>query len=206
MIRAFREGIDIHSLTASSVFGVSPGEVTPDMRRQAKIINFATIYKVSPFGLSQQADISVRDAADFISKYFETYPGFREYMDRTIEFARENGYVQTLLGRKRPVPEIDATAVFRREGAERIAINTPIQGTSADMIKIAMIRISNKLREEKLKSKMIMQVHDELVFEVPENEKEIMGHLVIQEMENALPLEVPVVVDTGWGANWEEAH
>ncbi len=206
MIRAFREGIDIHSMTASSVFGVLPEAVTPDMRRQAKIINFATIYKVSPFGLSQQADISVRDAADFIRKYFETYPGFREYMDRTIEFARENGYVQTLLGRKRPVPEIDATAVFRREGAERIAINTPIQGTSADMIKIAMIRISKKLREGNLKSKMIMQVHDELVFEVPENEKGTMEHLVIHEMENALPLEVPVVVDAGWGANWEEAH
>ncbi|HPJ38944.1 MAG TPA: DNA polymerase I [Spirochaetota bacterium] len=206
MIRAFREGIDIHSMTASSVFGVSPDEVTPDMRRQAKIINFATIYKVSPFGLSQQADISVRDAAEFIRKYFETYPGFRDYMDRTIEFAREKGYVQTLLGRKRPVPEIDASAVFRREGAERIAINTPIQGTSADMIKIAMIRISTTIKEEKLASKMIMQVHDELVFEVPENEKEVMEKIVTREMENSLPLDVPVVVDIGWGANWEEAH
>lgn len=206
MIRAFREGIDIHSMTASSVFGVPAGEVTPDMRRQAKIINFATIYKVSPFGLSQQADISVRDAAEFIRKYFETYPGFMEYMEKTVEFARANGYVQTLLGRKRPVPDIDASAVFRREGAERIAINTPIQGTSADMIKIAMIRIRSIMKKEKLKSKMIMQVHDELVFEVPEHEKETMKKIVTHEMENSLPLDVPVVVDTGWGANWEEAH
>ncbi len=127
MIRAFREGIDIHRMTAASVFGVAIDAVTPDMRRQAKIINFATIYGVSPFGLSQQADISIRDAAEFIRRYFETYPGFRRYVDETIEFARTRGYVQTLLGRKRRLPEINSTTSFRREGAERIAINTPIQ-------------------------------------------------------------------------------
>jgi DNA polymerase-1 len=206
MIRAFREGIDIHRMTASSVFGVAIDAVTPDMRRQAKIINFATIYGVSPFGLSQQADISIRDAAEFIRRYFETYPGFRRYVDETIEFARTRGYVQTLLGRKRRLPEINSTTSFRREGAERIAINTPIQGTSADLIKIAMARISTAMREAGMKTSMIMQVHDELVFEAPEEERAAAETTVRREMEHALELAVPVTVDIGWGASWEEAH
>ncbi|HOO71493.1 MAG TPA: DNA polymerase I [Spirochaetota bacterium] len=206
MIRAFKEGIDIHALTASSVFSVPIDNVTQDMRRQAKIINFATIYGVSPFGLSQQADIGVREAADFIRKYFETYPGFREYIDNTIAFARENGYVKTLCGRRRNIPEIDSETSFRREGAERVAINTPIQGTSADMIKIAMIDISREFTRRKLSSKMIMQVHDELVFEVLMEEKKEAGTLVREKMERALDLDVPVVVSLGWGKNWEEAH
>lgn len=206
MIRAFREGIDIHRMTASSVFGVAIDAVTPDMRRQAKIINFATIYGVSPFGLSQQADISIRDAAEFIRRYFETYPGFRRYVDETIEFARTRGYVQTLLGRKRRLPEINSTTSFRREGAERIAINTPIQGTSADLIKIAMARISRAMCEAGMKTSMIMQVHDELVFEAPEEELATAETTVRREMEHALELAVPVTVDIGWGASWEEAH
>ena len=206
MIRAFREGIDIHSLTASSVFGVDLGEVTPDMRRQAKIINFATIYGVSPFGLSRQADISMQDAAVFIQKYFETYPGFESYIQDTIEFARKNGYVKTMLGRRRPLPEIISDAKFPREGAERVAINTPIQGTSADMIKIAMINIQRVLEKRNMKTRMIMQVHDELVFEVPLKEKDEIEILVKREMEEALKLDVPVTVDLGWGKNWAEAH
>ncbi|HPR48117.1 MAG TPA: DNA polymerase, partial [Spirochaetota bacterium] len=161
---------------------------------------------VSPFGLSQQADIGVREAADFIRKYFETYPGFREYIDNTIAFARENGYVKTLCGRRRNIPEIDSETSFRREGAERVAINTPIQGTSADMIKIAMIDISREFTRRKLSSKMIMQVHDELVFEVLMEEKKEAGTLVREKMERALDLDVPVVVSLGWGKNWEEAH
>jgi len=206
MISAFRDKIDIHSMTASSVFKVPINEITPDMRRQAKIINFATIYGVSPYGLSQQAEIGMREAAEFIKIYFETYPGFRNYIDATIEFAKEHGYVQTLMGRKRPVPEITSETSFRREGAERVAINTPLQGTSADMIKIAMINIAKEMTAGKLQSRMIMQVHDELVFEVHEDEKEIMEQIVRDKMENAIKLNVPIVVDISIGKNWEEAH
>lgn len=206
MISAFRDKIDIHSMTASSVFGVSIDAITPDMRRQAKIINFATIYGVSPYGLSQQAEIGMREAAEFIKKYFETYPGFRTYIDTTIEFAREHGYVETLMGRRRPVPEITSETSFRREGAERVAINTPIQGTSADMIKIAMIDIAKEIFSKKLKSRMIMQVHDELVFEVDEDEKKIMEDLVRDKMEHAIKLNVPIAVEIGTGNNWDEAH
>ncbi len=206
MLKAFREGIDIHSMTASSVFGVSLDEIKPDMRRQAKIINFATIYGVSPYGLSQQAEIGVKDAALFIEKYFATYPGFRKYIDRTIAFAKEHGYVETLLGRQRPVPEITSTTSFMREGAERVAINMPIQGTSADMIKIAMIQIHDDLIRNKMKSKMIIQVHDELVFEAKEDELDDLKSIVKDRMEKAVDLNVPVVVDIGVGKNWEEAH
>jgi len=206
MLSAFREGIDIHSMTASSVFGVPFDQITPDMRRQAKIINFATIYGVSPYGLSQQAEISMKDAAEFIRKYFETYPGFRNYIDETIEFAKKNGYVTTLMGRRRPVPEINSDTVFRREGAERVAINTPLQGTSADMIKIAMVNINRELTEKKMKSRMIMQVHDELVFEVHEDELNDVKPLVKEKMESAIKLNVPVVVEIGTGNNWDEAH
>jgi DNA polymerase-1 len=206
MISAFRDKIDIHNMTASSVFGVSIDGITPDMRRQAKIINFATIYGVSPFGLSQQAEIGVKEAAEFIKRYFETYPGFKTYIETTIEFAKKNGYVETLMGRKRPIPEINSETSFRREGAERIAINTPLQGTSADMIKIAMINISREMTEQKLRSRMIMQVHDELVFEVYKDEKEIMEKIVREKMESAIKLNVPVIVDISTGKNWDEAH
>ncbi len=206
MTRAFTQGIDIHSLTASSVFGVALDGVTADMRRQAKIINFATIYGVSPFGLSQQADIGVREAAEFIARYFETYPGFRQYIDRTIAFARETGHVRTLCGRRRDIPDIASDTAFRREGAERMAINTPIQGTSADMIKIAMINIAREIEKKRMSSLMLMQVHDELVFEVAPGEEEALAALVREKMERALDLSVPVVVDIGWGKNWEEAH
>jgi DNA polymerase-1 len=206
MTSAFKNGIDIHSMTASSVFKVEIPQITPDMRRQAKIINFATIYGVSPFGLSQQAEISVKDAAEFIRIYFETYPGFRKYIDETVKFAVEKGYVKTLFGRKRAIPDITSETHFKREGAERIAINTPIQGTSADMIKIAMIRIAAELKNKNYKSRMIMQVHDELVFEVVEDEIDEMKSMVKSMMENSAELDVPVVVDIGIGDNWNDAH
>jgi DNA polymerase-1 len=206
MIRAFNEGIDIHSMTASLVFGVPIEEITPEMRRQAKVVNFATIYGVSPFGLSRQAEIGIKEAAEFIRIYFEMYPGIKEYVDRTISFARENGYVKTMLGRKREIPDINSETSFRREGAERIAINTPIQGTSADMIKVAMINISDEFKKKGLKTKMIMQVHDELVFEVPEEEREGVEAIVHDKMEHALELKVPLKVDVAVGKNWEEAH
>lgn len=206
MIKAFKEGIDIHSMTAASTFGVDVENVEPWMRRQAKIINFSTIYGVSPYGLSQQADISMHEAKDFIDKYFATYPKFRTYIDETVEFARKTGYVETLLGRRRPVAEINAKVSFRREGAERVAINTPIQGTSADMIKIAMNNIFHEIREHKYKSRIIMQVHDELVLEVHKGEKEDILKLVEEKMISAVKLDVPVKVDCGWGESWEEAH
>ncbi len=206
MKKAFQEGTDIHNLTASRVFGISLEEVEPFMRRQAKIINFATIYGVSPYGLSRQAEISMEEAAEFIRIYYETYPGFREYIDRTVESAREKGYVETLMGRRRRIPEISSDVSFRREGAERVAINTPIQGSSADMIKIAMIRIDRQLRESGMRSRMIMQVHDELVFEEVHSEEKGLETLVRNAMETALDISVPIVVDIGRGNNWEEAH
>ncbi len=206
MIRAFKEDIDIHSMTAASVFGVGLEDITPDMRRQAKVINFATIYGVSPFGLSQQAEIGVKEAAEFIRIYFETYPGIKRYVDSTIAFAREHGYVKTLLGRKREIFEINSQTSFRREGAERAAINTPIQGTSADMIKIAMIHIADTFKKKKMKTKMILQVHDELVFEVPEAELAQVEKIVRDRMADAIDLSLPVKVDIGIGKNWEEAH
>ena len=206
MINAFKNGTDIHSLTASSVFNVPMDAITPDMRRQAKIINFATIYGVSPFGLSQQADIDIHQAAEFINKYFETYPGFKKYIDDTVAYAKEHGYVKTLLGRKRYVQEINAENNFRREGAVRIAINTPIQGTAADMIKIAMINIQKAIDDNNYKTKMILQVHDELVMETPENETEIITKLIKKEMEGSVKLSVPVTVDIAAGVNWDEAH
>ncbi|HNW29072.1 MAG TPA: DNA polymerase, partial [Spirochaetota bacterium] len=146
------------------------------------------------------------EAAEFIRIYFETYPGFKKFIDETIEFARANGYVKTLLGRKRGIDEIDSDTSFRREGAERVAINTPIQGTSADMIKIAMINISDDIKRKNMKTRMIMQVHDELVFEVPEEELDQAKTMVVDRMEHALDLAVPVKVDVGVGKNWEEAH
>lgn len=206
MRRAFREGLDIHTMTGANVFGVAMDAVEPHMRRQAKIINFATIYGVSPFGLSQQADITPGEAKVFIEKYFETYPGFRNYMDRMIAFAREHGYVETLLGRRRSVPEINSSVSFRREGAERVAINTPIQGTSADMIKCAMVRIHRIFAERGLRSRMILQVHDELVVETALDELEEVRTIVTENMIDAVPLDVPVTVDTGVGADWAAAH
>jgi DNA polymerase-1 len=206
MLKAYREGIDIHSMTGASMFGVATEDLTREMRNHAKVVNFSVIYKVSPFGLSKQADISFKEAEDFINKYFEMYPGVKDYFEKTINFAQEHKYVETLMGRRRAVPDIDANSSFSREAAERVAVNSPIQGTSADMIKLAMIEIDKALKEKNLKTKMIMQVHDELVFEVPVAEKDIIEKLVKDKMENALKLEVPIVVDLGWGANWEEAH
>jgi DNA polymerase-1 len=205
MRQAFVSNTDIHTLTASRIFGVSEEDVNPTMRRQAKVVNFATIYGVSPYGLSKQIDLSVSEAKKFIDRYFETYPGFRDYIERTIAFARENGYVETLSGRRRYVPEINSKSQFPREGAERIAINTPIQGTSADMIKLAMISLEKIIREMGLKSRLIMQVHDELVFELADNE-EFFIQTIKQEMEGVMELSIPVVVDVGRAPNWAQAH
>ena len=204
LIESFRKGEDIHRRTAAEVFGVKLEDVTDDQRRSAKTANFAIIYGVSAYGLSMQSELSVREAQDYISAYFARYPGVKKYMDDMKAFAREKGYVETLLKRRRYLPDIAAKSRQAREFAERTAINTPIQGTAADLIKLAMINISHELKGKK--SWMILQVHDELVFEQNLKEKSFLQNMVRDQMENALKLNVPIKVDLGEGSNWLEAH
>jgi len=204
LMEAFtRDDVDIHSRTAASLFGIGENEVTPDMRSKAKVVNFSIIYGVTDFGLGQSLSIPRAEAKQYIERFFQRYPGVKRYMDETIEFCAKNGYVETLFGRRRQIPDITSSNRFRREGAERTAINTPIQGTSADLIKQAMIRIHAKMISRKLKSLMILQVHDELLFEVLPAEKDEVVKLARAEMENA-DLLVPLRVDAGWGKNWDE--
>jgi DNA polymerase-1 len=187
------------------VFGVPPLMVTADHRRQAKVVNFGIVYGLSPFGLSQNLGIEPREAKQFIDAYFEKYAGVRRFIDATLEEARREGKVKTLFGRVRPIPDINSKNSNLRGFAERTAVNTPLQGTAADLIKMAMIRIDNGLRERELKSRMTLQVHDELVFEVPEGEIDIMRSLVKEEMEQVHPaLHVPLQVDIGVGPNWRD--
>jgi DNA polymerase-1 len=204
LVEAYRRGDDIHTLTASQVFGVPPLMVTPDHRRQAKVVNFGIVYGLSAFGLSQQLGIEPGDAKQFIAAYFEKYSGVRAFIDKTLEEARRDMKVRTLFGRVRPMPDINSKNSNQRGFAERTAVNTPLQGTAADLIKIAMIRIDDALRERGLKSRMTLQVHDELVFEVPENEVEIMRPLVREHMERVHALAVPLQVDMGVGPNWRD--
>jgi len=206
LIDAFTSGEDIHSRTASNLFGVFPEMVNPDMRRQAKVINFGILYGMSAFGLSRELGISQKLAQDYIDEYFRKYEGVRIFLDRILENARRNGYVSTLLNRRRYLPEINSGNASVRQFAERMATNTPIQGTAADLIKVAMINISNKFREKRLSSCMIMQVHDELVFEVLRAEKNEVMDLVKREMEGVIELNVPLRVDIASGNNWDEAH
>lgn len=206
LIDAFKNNIDIHTKTASELFNTPKESVIDEMRRIAKTVNFGVVYGISPFGLSEALNIPPKEAASYIEQYFKKHEGVRNYMDEAIKTARENGYVKTLMGRKRPIPEINSRNTNIRQQAERLAINTPIQGTAADLIKIAMINIWQKINEEKLKTKMILQIHDELLFEVPEAELEKAKELIRHEMENALELSVPLRVDIGWGKNWAEAH
>ena len=206
MIHDFSEGVDIHTATASRVYNMPLGEVTRDMRRNAKTVNFGIIYGISAFGLSERLGIPRREAADIISSYFEKYPGVKKYMDSTIAFAKANGYVETIMGRRRYLNDINSGNATVRGFAERNAINAPIQGSSADMIKIAMISIYNEMVEKNLKTKMILQVHDELVFDVHREEVEIMKILIEKNMKQAMKLSVPVEVDINIGENWLEAH
>lgn len=206
LIESFRRGEDIHARTASEVFDIMPGLVTAEMRRQAKVVNFGIIYGISPFGLSKDLGIPQRDAKRFIDAYFEHYKGVKEFIDKTLQEAKGNGYVRTLLGRKRRIPELSAKEAALRQFGERTAVNTPIQGTAADIIKLAMVNIFNRLEKENFKSLLILQVHDELVFEVPEDEADAVKHIVRKEMEGAMELRVPLRVDIGVGKNWREAH
>ena len=206
MIEAFRGGLDIHAATAAKVYGVELSEVTPDMRRNAKSVNFGIIYGVSAFGLSENLGIARSEAKTLIDNYFTQYPSIKQYMDNQIKSAQLNGYVETLLGRKRWLKDINSSNAVVRGYAERNAINMPIQGTAADMIKLAMISIHKKLKQENLRSRMILQVHDELVFDVHRDEIELIKPLIEEGMRNALPLTVPVEVEIGTGINWLEAH
>jgi DNA polymerase I len=204
LVEAFQRGDDIHTLTASQVFGVPPLMVTPDHRRQAKVVNFGIVYGLSAFGLSQQLGITTGEAKKFIDAYFEKYAGVRVFIDATLEKARRDQKVSTLFGRIRPIPDINSKNPNQRGFAERTAVNTPLQGTAADLIKVAMIRIDAEIRNRGLKSRMTLQVHDELVFEVPESEVDAMKALVREHMEQAHPLAVPLLVEIGTGLNWRD--
>jgi DNA polymerase-1 len=201
---AFREGRDIHQLTASEVFGVPPDQIDAEHRRRAKAVNFGIVYGLSPFGLAQQLGIEQKEAKKYIEGYFEKYAGVRTFIDSVIEATRREGFVRTEFGRRRPIPDINSKNPSMRGFAERTAVNTPLQGTAADLIKLAMIKIDRELAARKLKSRMLLQVHDELVFEVPPAEVEVMQALVQDAMENVHPLRVPLVVDVGVGKNWRD--
>ena len=206
MLEAFNSGHDIHTATAAKIYKIPLEEVTSDMRRKAKTANFGIIYGISVFGLSDRLSIPRAEAKELIDGYFVTYPEVKKYMDASIQRAKEMGYVETLLGRKRFLPDINSQNSIVRGFAERNAINAPIQGTAADIIKIAMVRIQKRLEQENLQAKMTMQVHDELNFTVPKKELEALQKAVIEEMENAIKLQVPLIADCGVGANWLEAH
>jgi DNA polymerase-1 len=203
---AFNNGVDIHALTASQVFGVPVEGMDPMVRRQAKAINFGIIYGISAFGLARQLDISRADAAKYIAAYFERYPGIHDYMERTKKSATELGYVTTLYGRRCYVPGINDKNGAMRSFAERAAINAPIQGGAADIIKRAMLQLPVALEKEKLSAKMLLQVHDELIFDVPKSEIGKTISVTKNIMENVTQLDVPLEVDTGFGENWDEAH
>jgi len=204
LVEAYRRGDDIHTLTASQVFGVPPLMVTSDHRRQAKVVNFGIVYGLSPFGLSQQLGIEPSEAKQFIQAYFDRYSGVQRFIDRTLDEARREGRVKTLFGRVRPIPDINSKNSNQRGFAERTAVNTPLQGTAADLIKLAMIQIDKEMHERKMRSRMTLQVHDELVFDVLESEVDAVKTLVREHMENVHKLDVPLLVEMGVGKNWRD--
>ena len=206
MIDAFLSGHDIHAATAAKIYKIDINDVTADMRRKAKTANFGIIYGISVFGLAERMGVSRQEAKELIDGYFETYPQVKEYMDKSIQVARENGYVETIFHRKRFLPDINSRNGVVRGYAERNAINAPIQGSAADIIKVAMAHIYQRFQAYNLKAKMILQVHDELNFSVPEAEKELVQKIVIEEMEQAYRMYVPLKADCGWGNNWLQAH
>jgi len=206
LTEAFRSGLDIHAATAANVYGLPLAEVTPEMRRRAKMVNFGIIYGISAFGLADRLGIPRAEAAALIEQYFKEYPGVQTYMSETVSFAREHGYVETRTGRRRVIRDIQSANQTTRGAAERMAINTPIQGTAADMIKLAMVRIQSRLRKAGARTRLLLQVHDELVFDLAREERDTVLPMVEHEMKDALPLRVPVVVELGTGANWLDAH
>lgn len=206
LIKAFEKEWDIHRTTASEVFGVKLGQVTDEQRRRAKTINFGLLYGMSSFGLGRQLGISRELAQKYIYTYFQRYPNVRDYIQKIRSIAAEKGYIETLFGRRVYLPDIHASSLRRRRAAERAAINAPIQGTAADIIKIAMIKVSDWLKENEVNAYLMMQVHDELIFEIAEKD---LGQTIPQikkHMEHAVSLSIPLVVDIGIGDNWDEAH
>ena len=206
MINAFNSGIDVHAVTASQVFNVPLEEVTKQMRSEAKAVNFGIVYGISDFGLATNIKTSRKKAKEYIEKYFETYPKIKEYMDNSVNLCKEKGYVETLWGRRRYVPEIKSNNYNVRQFGERVAMNAPIQGTAADIIKIAMVNIENELEERKLQSKLILQVHDELVIETKQEELDIVKELLIRNMQDVVKMKVPLYVDANYGKTWYDAH
>jgi len=204
--RAFREGEDVHRATAAEVFGVPLSKVEPDHRRVAKVINFGLIYGMSSFGVAQNLGIDRGTAQTYVDRYFARFPGAKRYMDETRKKAKEVGYVETVFGRRLWLPELKSGAPVRRQAAERQAINAPMQGSAADLIKLAMIAVQKWLDDAKLKAMLIMQVHDELVLEVPDAEIPSVKAQLIELMQSIARLDVPLIVDVGVGENWDKAH
>jgi len=208
-VRVFELSEDIHTATAVDIFNLVPEQITRDMRRVAKTVVFGILYGISPFGLSQTLGITQQKAREYIDTYFARYAGVKTFLDRTLEDAKRNGYVTTILGRRRPIPELSSHDATQRGFGERMAINNPIQGSAADLIKMAMIGVSRRLKIELPSTKMILQVHDELIFEAPEADLDKATHLAKSEMEQTgirLGLTVPLKIDIGVGCNWREAH
>ena len=205
MIDAFNHGIDIHTKTAMQIFDVDHDAVTSNMRRSAKTVNFGIVYGQSDFGLSEQLGISRKEAHSFIEKYFASYPAIKTFMDATIAYCEENGYVKTIFNRRRYIPEISDKNYMMREFGKRAAMNAPIQGSAADLIKMAMISIYDTMQKRGVKSRMILQIHDELIFDVCEDEIELMKELVEDGMQNIMKLKVPLIAEASIGKNWYEA-
>lgn len=206
MTEAFREGNDIHAATAAKIWHEYISQVTDAQRKKAKTANFGIIYGITTFGLAQRMNIENKEAKQIIEDYFHTFPGIKAYMEKSKEIVRKKGYAETLFHRRRYLPDINSHNGTVRGFAERNAINAPIQGSEADIIKVAMVRIFKRFKAEDIKSKMIIQVHDELNFSVYPEEKEKVEQIVVEEMQNAYQLNVPLVADAGWGNNWLEAH
>lgn len=205
LIEAFNEDMDIHTRTAMDVFHVSEDEINSDMRRQAKAVNFGIVYGISDYGLSQNLGITRKEAKKFIERYFDSYPGVKEYMNNTVQEAKQAGYVTTLMQRRRYLPEITSRNFNQRSFAERTAMNTPIQGSAADIIKKAMIDLHGRLVKESMKARMLMQVHDELILEAPEEELDTLKKIVAEEMEKTVSLNVPLKIDYAYGETWYDA-
>jgi DNA polymerase-1 len=205
LIEAYCEGKDIHSITASQVFNVALEDVTADMRRDAKAVNFGIIYGISAFGLASDLGISSKKAKEYIDRYFETYSEVKNYMTANVDTAKQNGYVETLLGRRRVINELKSSNFNVRGFGERAAMNMPLQGSSADIIKIAMIHVAEKLKKGGYKARLVLQVHDELIIDCPKNESDEVAQILKREMENAVSLQVPLTVEVGVGENWYES-
>jgi DNA polymerase-1 len=205
MQKAFTSGQDIHTATAAQVFHVNAEDVTPEMRRSAKAVNFGIVYGISAFSLSQDIGVSVVEAKAYMEAYFATFPGVRAYMTKIVENARETGYVETIFHRRRDLPEIKSSKFNLRSFGERVALNMPIQGTAADVMKLAMVSVWKRLKEEDLRASLVLQVHDELIVECPEEEAEKVAALLEEEMERVVTLSVPLTAEAHWGRNWLEA-